>query len=331
MDLVRRIEIFARAADAGSFAKVASSLDVTPSAISRAIASLEKELRVPLFYRTTRLLKLTEDGEEVYRRGRDILDRLAALETAMSGAPARVTGTLRVGLSVSLSRYLVIPGLATFMRRHPALRLDFSVVSHPREMHAEGVDLLLRVTDPPESTLIARKLAQLRFGVYAAPEYLAEAGTPEEPEDLLRHRCFAHRPAAIGKAQDEWVFERRAERRTVKVEPAFATDDREALIAAVVGGAGVMRIGMFDPTLVTSGRPSRLLPSWSCPGGQSVYALYRRTPRLPGRIAAFLAFVEEALAAFDADEITIRHRPRTQLPPRHADRAGRTRVRRAGD
>ena len=241
MDLMRRIEIVMRAADAGSFAKAAGSLELTPSAVSRAVAELEKELRVALVYRTTRQLRLTEEGEELYRRGRELLDKVADLEVALSRRPERLTGMLRVGLGVNISRYIIMPGLAAFMRRHPGLRLQSSVVSQPKELHAEGLDLLLRVGDPPESGLIARRMAELRFSVYASPEYLKMAGVPAKPEELLRHRCFVHRPLHLAKPLDEWVFESKGERKRLKIPPTFVTNDREALIAAVVGGAGVMR------------------------------------------------------------------------------------------
>jgi DNA-binding transcriptional LysR family regulator len=299
-----------RAADAGSFTKAAASLALTPSAVSRAVAGLEKELRVPLIYRTTRQMRLTEEGEELCRRGREILDKLGDLEAALSRRRERLTGTLRVGMGVNISRYVITPQLAAFMRRQPGLRLQISVVSQPRDLHSEGLDLLLRVGDPPASGLIARQMAQLRFGVYASPEYLKMAGVPAHPKDLLRHRCLVHRPLHLAKPLDEWAFERKGERTAVKVSPALLTDDREALIAAAVGGAGVMRIGMFDPGLVTSGQMRRLFPDWSCPGGHIVYAMYRRPSRLAAKVAAFLAFAEEAFAAFDSDEVTLLHRPR---------------------
>jgi LysR family transcriptional regulator, transcriptional activator for dmlA len=309
MDRIRRIEIFLRAADAGSFAKAAASLALTPSAVSRAVADLERDLHVALFYRTTRQVRLTDDGEELYRRGHEILGGLADLQAAMLRTAGRVTGTLRVGLSVNINRYIIMPGLARFLRQHPGLRLEFSVISQPREMHAEGLDVMLRIIDPPDSALIARKMGELRFGVYASPEYLKTAGVPASPEDLLGHRCFVHRPAQLAKPLDEWTFERSGERKVLKITPAFSTTDREALIAAVIGGAGIMRIGMFDPALITSGRLRKLLIDWTCPGGQAVYAMYRKTPRLAPKIAAFLAFAEEAFAAFDPDELTIVHKP----------------------
>ena len=110
----------------------------------------------------------------------------------------------------------------------------------------------------------------------------------------------------------------------INVAPVFSTDDREALIAAVVGSAGIMRIGMFDPALITSGRLRKLLPDWTCPGGQGVYALYRKSARLAPKVPAFLAFAEEAFAAFDPEELTVIHR--AQMTSVHRRRNGEARL-----
>jgi DNA-binding transcriptional LysR family regulator len=106
---------------------------------------------------------------------------------------------------------------------------------------------------------------------------------------------------------DEWEFERAGERKLIKVVPTVATFDREGLIAAVLAGAGLMKLGCFDPGLVASGQLRKVLTDWSCPGGFPIYALYRKTARMPPKLAAFLAFVAEAFAAFDPEEITLLH------------------------
>jgi DNA-binding transcriptional LysR family regulator len=309
MDRVRRIELLVRAADAGSFAKAARSLDLTPSAVSHAISELEKELRVPMFHRTTRQLRLTEDGEAVYRRGCDILGQLAELDSDIRRAPERLTGTLRVGLPVALSQYVIMPALSDFARRYPDLKLHFHVQTQPKEMHAEGVDVLLRIGEPPESGLIAWRLAQGRNAIYAAPEYLKLAGTPKCPDDLLRHRCLVFKPPSMTKPLDEWEFEQAGERKLIKVAPAVMTHDRSGLIAAVVAGAGLMRAACFDPNLVASGRLRRVLADWSCLGGINIYAMFRKGSRVPPKLAAFLEFVAQAFAAFDPDEVTLVHNP----------------------
>jgi DNA-binding transcriptional LysR family regulator len=307
MDRVRRIELLVRAADTGSFAKAARALDLTPSAVSHAITELERELRVPMFHRTTRQLRLTEDGEAVYRRGCDILRQLAELDNDVHRAPERLTGTLRVGLPVSLSQYVIMPALSDFVRRYPSLQLHFHVQTQPKEMHAEGVDMLLRIGEPPESGLIARRLAQIRYSVYAAPGYLKIAGTPAFPEDLLQHRCLVFKPASMTKPLNEWEFERAGERKMIKLTPAVMTHDRSGLIEAVVAGAGLMRLGCFDPNLVASGRLRRVLADWSCLGSFNIYAMFRKSARMQPKLMAFLEFVEQAFAGFDADEVTLVH------------------------
>lgn len=305
MDRVRRIEMLVRAADAGSFAKAARLLQLDPSAVSHAIAELEKELRVTLFYRTTRQLRLTEDGEELYRRGREILEKLADVEIAMSRTAARLTGILRVGMGVPQSREIIMPRLPEFMRRHPGLQLECIVLTQVRDMHASGVDVLLRVGEPEDSRLVARKVAELKFGVYAAPSYLESTGEPERPEDLQNHRCLVHKAPVAVKPLDEWEFERGGEHKLVRVPHTLMTDDREGLIAAALAGGGLMRIGMFDPVLITSGRLRKVLNGWNCSGAPPVYAVYRKTQRLSPKIAAFLEFVSEAMTAFDPDGMTL--------------------------
>ena len=307
MDRIRRIELLVRAAEAGSFAKAARSLNLTPSAVSHAIADLERGFGMPLFYRTTRQLRLTEEGEAIYQRGRDILRQLAGLESGVRKTADRLTGTLRVGLGVPLSRNVVMPLLPAFLHRHPHLRLDFHIQSQPKEMHAEGVDLLLRISEPPESNLIARKIGQIRHGVYAAPSYLKMAGVPANPEELSQHSCLVMMVPGMSRPLDEWEFQRANEKKVIKIAPRVVTYDREGLIAAVLAGAGLMRLGCFDPLLIASGQLRRVLVDWACPPGFPIFAMYRKTARMPPKLAAFLAFVEEAFAAFDPEEVTLFH------------------------
>jgi len=307
MNRVHRIEMLVRAADTGSFAKAAQSLGLSSSAVSRAIAELEAELRVALFYRTTRSLKLTHEGEELYRRGGEILEKLSEVETALSRSSGRLHGSLRIGLSVSLNRHIIMPAVGGFMRRHPGLRLECLALTQPKEMHALGADVLLRVGEPPDSDLVARKLASMRFLVCASPDYLKSAGALRNPDDLRRHRCLVHQPPHEPKPFDRWTFEKSGERKLLQITPALFSNDREGLITAAVNGAGVMRVGMFDPALIASGRLHRVLTEWKCVDRIDIYALYRKGARTLPKVAAFIDFAAEATAAFDPEELTITH------------------------
>lgn len=304
MDRVRGIEILLSAAEAGSFARAAKLLQLDPSAVSHAIAQLERELRVTLFYRTTRQLRLTEDGAEIVRRGRGILRDIGELNDVGARVRERVAGTLRIGMHVPISHSIVMPRLPIFMRRYPELQIECRVLNQVKDFHAAGLDILLRVGEPPESDLVAWKLGELKMGLYAAPSYLAQAGTPQAPDELIGHRCLIHHPPLLDKPWDRWVFERGTERRIVTVPNTLVTDDREGLIAAARSGAGLMRIGMFDPRLIAARSLLRVLADWRCPGGPPLYAIYRKSGRISKKIAAFRDFAAEALADFDPDEIT---------------------------
>ena len=307
MDRLRQIELLVRAAEAGSFAKAARSLDLTPSAVSHAISELEKGLGVSLFNRTTRQLRLTDEGESVYQRGFEILRQLTELDSNVHKGSERLSGILRIGLGVPVSRHVVMPLLPLFLRRHPSLRLQFHIQTQPKEMHAEGVDLLLRIGEPPDSGLVARKLAETQPAVYASPRYLKLAGVPARPEDLPQHCWLVLKVPGIDKPLDEWELERDGERKFVKVIPSVVTYDREGLIVAVVGGAGMMWMGCFDPSLIASGQLQRVLPDWSFKRGFPIYAMYRKTSRMPPKLAAFLEFLAQAFAQFDPEEITVIH------------------------
>jgi LysR family transcriptional regulator, regulator for bpeEF and oprC len=307
MDRFRRIELLVRAADAGSFASAARSLDLTPSAVSHSIAELERELHTTLFYRTTRQLRLTAAGEDFCRRGREILEKLSEAEAAASRGETRLAGMLRVGMPTAISRHIVMPSIAEFMRRQPHLKVECRLAREVQEMHAGGLDFLLRVGEPPDSELVARKVAQIKYGLYAAPAYLKRCDEPCTPDDLKGHRCLVFKPNWATKPLDQWTFEQDGRRRTVGVQAALSTDDREGLIATALAGGGIMRAGMFDPATIATGQLKRLLGAWKCADAPAVYLLYRKGARSGRKLAAFVEFIEHAFAAFDPQELTLLH------------------------
>lgn len=313
MDRIRPLEMLVRAVEAGSFARAAAALRVTPSAISHGIAELERRLGATLLYRTSRHLRLTGEGEAAYRRSRDILEQLGALER-LATAPAALIGTLRVGIEPTMRSHVLGPPLVAFLRRHPGLTIEFLVQHEPREMHLTGMDLLIRSGRPREGGLVARLLGHVPRVPWASPAYLAEAGTPAEPEDLLRHRCLIFKAAQLPLPLTEWTFERSAELRKVRVPTTILSDHRDSLTALAVAGAGIVRVGLMDPALVTSGALVRVLPEWNCPPMPVVYALYRRVKPLPARIAAFLGFLDQAIATYDPEGLTF-------IPARRPGRA----------
>lgn len=310
MDRLRQIEMVVRAADAGSFAKAAVTLGVTPSAVSHAVAELEKARRTTLFYRTTRQLTLTEDGEAFCRGGREVLDKLVEMEAASHPGVARLSGRIRIGIGTVITQYLVMPRLAEFLRRHPALSVECRQQRQVKDMNAEGMDVMTWVGHQPDPGVIAHKLCDMRFGVYGAPTYLKTHGIPAHPRDLARHRCVVFHPGSWSpRPLDTWEFQRGAAREAVTVKSTLLCDEREMLLTAAVNGVGLIRSGFFDPALIATGQLRRVLENWTCLGSPSLYLMYRKSQRQSPKVSAFLEFMKESMAAFDPEELTVVHPP----------------------
>jgi len=166
---------------------------------------------------------------------------------------------------------------------------------------------MLGVGEPPESRLVAQSLGVGRAAAYAAPDYLERFGEPRHPDELVAHRCLGFHPPWLTQPRLDWAFEREGHLKTVRIAPTVVSGDREGLMVAAVGGAGIVYMACFDPSLVSSGKLRRLFPDWNSVDSFNIYALYRRNARSVPRIAAFLQFVRDAFAAFDPDEKTVRH------------------------
>lgn len=307
LDRSHRLQMLVSAADSGSFAAAARIMDLTPSAVSRGIADLERELKVSLFNRTTRQLKLTQEGMEVYRRAVDILTHIAELSESLARKHGLVSGVVRVGVQAPLGRYVLMPRLANLHDRYPELIIETRLTQDPRDMQSENLDVMLHVGEPVLSRLVARRLGQGRPAAYASSDYVRRFGAPVTPADLVNHRCLLFRsPWSVGPI-DHWTFERDGHREAIQVRPSLVTPDREGLIVAACAGAGIIYMACFDPAFLSSGRLVRLLPEWSSPPSFDIYVLHRRGGASAPRVAAFLRFVREAFADFDPQELTVLH------------------------
>jgi DNA-binding transcriptional LysR family regulator len=196
------------------------------------------------------------------------------------------------------------------MQRYPDLRLRVMSSGSVRDMHVSGADVNIRIGEVADSSLVQRPLATFRFGVYGSDSYLHTHGIPGHPQELLQHRCLIHKSprSATLAPWNQWDYARGKERGTVTVPDAFVTDDREALLVAAQGGAGLFRIGMFSPRLLAAGGLVRVMADWQWPGGPKLSILYRKQSPQPRRIAVFIEFMMATVASFDPLEVTLVHR-----------------------
>lgn len=229
---------FARAASLGSYTAAARSLSVSPSAISKSIQRLEQHFGLRLFSRTTRSLTLTPEGRDLLERTQRLLREAEGIEQGVAAARAEPAGTLKVTAPLPVGVNILAPALSAFRRQHPKVTVDVRLSDRYVDLIEEGVDVAIRVGDPGDTRLIARRLAPHRICAFASPEYLEERGVPQHPNDLLRHDCVNFRYQSTGQ-EAAWPFN--VEGKLVEVTPASSLiiDVSDAIAATLAAGAGI--------------------------------------------------------------------------------------------
>jgi len=195
------ISVFAAVVDVGTFAAASELMGMSPPGVSRAIARLERRLKIRLFNRTTRAVSLTEEGRRFYEQVMPHLRGMEEAAAAAAGGVVTVRGKLRINLDPAFLRIVLGPKLDEFIDAHPELELEFIARDQLGDLIMDGFDLALRFGEPRSSSLIARKLLDTAVVTVAAPSYLARRGRPAEPQELGRgvHRCLEFRNPETGK------------------------------------------------------------------------------------------------------------------------------------
>lgn len=307
MDLFAGVVPFVQVADQKSFRGAARKLGVTPAAVSRSIARLEETLGTRLFYRTSRRVSLTEDGQLFYERCREAVAQLELGRESLARRERAPRGVLTLTASPILSN-LLAPSLARFSARHPAVFIRLLVTDHPSRMADEGIDVAIRIGELDDSSLVAKRLFGTRWVIAGSPEYLARHGAPKRIDDLSRHACLRFlRPR--GTPQGFEVRQDDGEPRTVRVDGPLAVDQGGVLVAAALAGMGLVQAPDFvvEPLLENASLVEVLAER--APDGPPVHVL-TLPGRRPARVSAFVRFASEELGRREP-----RARPRT-TPPR---------------
>jgi DNA-binding transcriptional LysR family regulator len=296
--LLEGLAVMAAVVDARSFVKAGEALDMSPSGVSRAVARLEARLGIRLFERTTRSVRLTDEGRRFHEQ---VMPLIAALQDATAdaqGGAAAVRGRLRVNVDPFFSRLILGPALGGFLERHPALAVELRTRDDLGDLVGDGFDLALRFGHPQPSSLVARKLLDLRVFTVASPAYLRRFGHPAHPQELESggHRCIQFRDPATSRAFP-WEFHRGRRKIVLQTQGALTVNDAGTLQSACEAGYGIAQMFALpqDP-LFAGKRLVTLFPDWS-DERFPLYAYHPSRHHVPAKTRAMLDFVVGLVSA----------------------------------
>lgn len=282
------LDVFAKVVATRSMSVAAHALGISPAVVSKRIKKLEDSLGVRLLQRTTRQLTVTEIGQGFYDRVIDILAGLEDAETFVSGRSTGITGTLRIAAPTSFGRMHIAPHLATFMQAHPQLALDLVLSDELTDIVGGNYDLAVRISEPKDSRLVARKLVQVRRVLCAAPSYCDRHGMPETIDDLAQHQCL---PAHNG---EPWRLEGPTGPLTHRPTGRLRTNSSEVIREAVIAGLGIALRSTWDiGAELANGRLIQVLPAFQGSKSVSIAAVYPTRQFLPTKVRAFIDFLSD--------------------------------------
>lgn len=287
--LLSGVSVLSAVIEAGTIARAADALGLTASAVSRAMSRLEARVGGRLLERTTRSLSLTDEGRRFYERVGPHLSGIEEAAIEASGSAGIVRGRLRVNVDPFFSRIVLSSHIRAFLTQHPEVSLELIMRDAIGDLGAGGFDMALRFGEPPNGSLVARKLFETRVLTVASPAYVAEHGQPRHPSEVLSHDCISFYDAANQRPFD-WEFRKGKEVLPVKVSARVLVSDVGAMLSACEAGAGIAQILQFGSNhLLESGALINLFPEW--PGEVfPLYALFPSRHHQPAKVRSFIEF-----------------------------------------
>jgi DNA-binding transcriptional LysR family regulator len=301
MDRFDAMQTFARVVEVGSFTKAAQSLHMSRTTATQLVQQLEARLRVKLLHRTTRTVRVTEDGAVYYERVVRLLADLEDADSSLSGASTAPKGRLRVDVPSPVARLILVPALPAFHARYPAIQLDMGVSDRMVDLIGDSVDCVLRGGELADSSLVARRVGELPLGVYAAPSYLKRVGTPAHPQELenTHHRTVGFLGARQGRVLP-LAMRRDGEQLEVQGRYVVAVDDGNAYLGAGLVGMGVICLPSYMAEQhLARGELVSLFEGWRLEA-MPMYVVFPASRHVSARLRVFIDWVAELMAKHTA-------------------------------
>lgn len=258
MDRLQELAVLIAVVDHGSLTAASRRLRRSLPAVTRALASLEQRAGVRLVERTTRRLSVTQAGRAFAERARALL---GDYDAALAGLPnTQLRGQLRITAPTQFGRRHVMPLVTTFLAANPDLAVDLLLHDRNLDLIEEEIDLAIRIGPLQDSTLLARRVGEVRRLLVASPDYLTRRGMPEKPRDLVAHDTIL---GSIRSEPPEWRFGPRTRSNVIRLRPRLLISDAEARLVAAKAGYGIIRVLSYQVVAeLRAGSLVRLLPGF---------------------------------------------------------------------
>ncbi|MGL5605758.1 MAG: LysR family transcriptional regulator [Plesiomonas sp.] len=294
--LLPEMAIFVNVVESGSFSKTAQILGVAPSSVSRSITRLESVLERKLLERSTRKMRLSVAGQEVYGLCADMLQAAKMAVSAAQADKGEVAGVLRVAAPKALSRLVLMPLVLDFLAEYPRVILQLKVADHYIDPIGDAVDVIIHITDKPVEGLVARTLGRSNLVLCASPLYLQSRNMPTYPDELVEHNCLC-----LGESPRDqmWEFTRGIRTVSVRVKGSLAVNHSEIRREAVLRGMGISVFPEFAiHHFIASGELIELLSDWRLGGNYQgqILAQYAQSKYVPLQIKTFIAYLQQRMA-----------------------------------
>ena len=296
MDGFSDLAFFTLLAKQPSLAAAAQQLGITPPAVSKRLAGLERRLGVRLLNRTTRRTSLTPEGETYLSDGARVLEDLETLERTVTGSRATPKGIVRVSATLGFGRRYIAPALSQFAKAYPEVEVQMHLSDRPVNLVEQGFDLMVRFGDLPDARLTARSLALNRRLLCASPDYFARAGQPTTPRDLTQHACLFIRES--DETFGTWHFHNGGRQETVKVRGPLSTNDGESALIWALDGHGILMRSQWDVAdAMRTGKLKAVLSEWNLPSAD-VFLVFQTKHNLSAKTRALVDFLLETFASY---------------------------------
>jgi DNA-binding transcriptional LysR family regulator len=308
MDQLLALRVFVRIAETGAFAKAADTLDIPRPTVTKLVQDLEAHLGTKLLQRTTRRVSVTPEGAAYYERAARLIADLAEMDANAASARVQLQGRLRVDIGSSLANLILIPALPDFRARFPDIRLDLGVSDRPIDLIGDGVDCVIRGGALADSSLVARRIADLDYVTCASPRYLQARGMPRDPKQLEavddasgaqpEHVVCTYFSSLTGRTFP-LLFQRGEESASIEGTTRVGVNESTAHLTALLAGLGVGQTFRFmaAPHL-RSGALTAVLADWTRPR-HPMHLVYPGARHLNAKLRVFSDWVAEIFAPYD--------------------------------